>query len=1047
MHNELSNTDSILLDAHKGDDPKVQGLPKVRIPDKDTLLQYHSQQDIPGVHSLLTATSSPIISDSFDNSCDLDFASDEPFPPGFDRGRFPVQRRRRANKYYNPGRPPVTSSGHVPTKSAVSNNREFGRAIANSVETTTHNARNQSGQFTRSDNFVESIPSQDILKNELAKRINSDQTMKQLIQIIGSGKMSPSQLEVFEKYINNVGSSMPALMNQPTIMMDMLQNRGHQSSLHPEPGQLEALRETANSMIIPLRRDLSLVFRPLGTALDPHLEHVVAMLSTSDSSANPRSHNQNRYHITDEDQEILAKDQVILKDTDTTRSKFVTIETRVIDPAYRPQRTTPSLLRQRELGFSRRRDIDELRLRNTELIEPWRYWKGASGDIVAATWSPDSTTYAVGAAAHTNPEDLQYNRPCNLLLGELATNVLTELPDHRVDRPKPETIPHGPNATQAVYEACDPMLYKTVTSVAFSSTGNRMYTASHDQTVKVWDVPRKRCIATLAHDAWVTSLEASAQRPGLFATGSKCIQDSIRIYYSQASENENSLCRTQFSSSRAKMRPRRQIHPECLRWGPTAFNNHLLLAGFHQESDDGERSPGEGQLVLWDANTFQTVKVSPSSQSVYAAAWHPIQPFFATGGTPGSVITDKYNTKSVVRTWDVRSSGHSTMEYECSALDMQDITFSPSNSNIVTAGCTDGTSFVWDFRRPDQPIHRLRHGRPIVGWDLGEEFDTGVMMSLWGLGGALFYTGSSDGMIKAWDIRRHPQDVLIRNVAQFGAGIQSGAFSPDGTNLLVGDAEGGVHVLSSAPCGPRTESYNRGSNCKEESITLVRDPNGSERRLVADDNIGAEGVAAASKLIRSGQLQYDTELGVGKGPNYHGPYATCLRETPKQENKRGRILPEADKYQPYSRQGVRREEICIARRGLLDGRRNLILQERNKQRPEENKKTARVLERLRENLLLRAASEADTSRSSSASRAPNLGSIPSVSQASSVGRLSAMRRSESSKASDLDSTYSFSDSDIPESEMVEENHWWPRLGEDEIELARQGKRPAHNELY
>lgn len=69
------------------------------------------------------------------------------------------------------------------------------------------------------------------------------------------------------------------------------------------------------------------------------------------------------------------------------------------------------------------------------------------------------------------------------------------------------------------------------------------------------------------------------------------------------------------------------------------------------------------------------------------------------------------------------------MEYECSAVDMQDVTFSPMDPNIITAGCTDGASYVWDFRRPDYPLHRLQHGKSLVELDHTrdrEEADTGL---------------------------------------------------------------------------------------------------------------------------------------------------------------------------------------------------------------------------------------------------------------------------------------------------------------------------------
>ncbi len=1046
----------------------------------DDSQRHHSLQSTSNTQSPFTGNTLPVNPNRLDPS----FVSDEPFPAGFDRGRYPAQRRRRGNKFYTPERPPTISTVFL-TEAESRVDRTTRQAMGKSGVTNKHSVRDNSA-FRPSNNILDPTPShsQDLLKQESAKRLNSDQALKELTQAVASGKATPSQLEAFRKYVADVDAivhqqAMPSVfMNQDIVMEDELHesqsatgfsfdSESSRNERHWRTSQrdgLKILRTWASrygnaglpqgqsvypsSLVTPEERKVSPVPRTLATAGDHGLERLVAVFITNDS-ATPRPYNKEvRYSITSEDQERLVEDPDFVKHVNVTGSKLVRIETKVVDPTYRPQRSISSLLRYRELGSGGRgRNIDELRLRNAETIETWRYWKGASGDIVAAAWAPDSTTYAVGAAAHTNAEDLQYNRPCNLLLGELTSNILTELPDHRVDRPKPETISTGPNASQAVYDACDPNVYQTVTSIAFAPSGNRMYTASHDRTVKIWDIPQKRCLATLQHNAWVTSIEVCTRRAGLFATASKSIQDSIHIYYSQTSDD--SLCRTQFSSSRALMRPLRQIYPECLRWGPTPQTSHLLLAGFQQWSDDGEDGLGEGQLLLWDANAFKTIKVSPSSQSVYAAAWHPTQPFFATGGAPGNNVTDKWTTKSVVRTWDVRTSKHYTMEYECSAMDMQDITFSPSDSNIVTAGCTDGTSFVWDFRRPDQPLHRLRHGRPIVGWDHGEEVDTGVMMSLWGLGGTLFYTGSSDGKVKAWDIRRHPQDVLVRNVAQFGAGIQSGAFSPDGTNLLVGDADGGVHILSSAPCGPRTKLYDRGSHCKEEPIPLVRAPDGSGRRLNQDnDNPGTEGREAADELIRSGRLEYHPDLGVGKGPNYSGPYAIHHRKEPKALNKRGPLKPEHDKDQPFSRHGERRDEIVDGRRAWLEARKQTILRERNKSKLQDDKETAHVIGRLREQLMQRAASEASTSRSSSIARPPNVSGTPSGSQPSRLFRPgSGVRQSTSSKASDLDSIYCYSDTDVTESEMVEENFWWDRLGEDEIKMAREGKRPVDQELY
>ena len=981
---------------------------------------------------------------------------ESPFGPNFDRGRYPALRRRRGNKYYTPARTPNTKKSHPmpsndhshsqpvtgfftdPTLTALDSNQRRNnwgvsngkdqvrllKTLANqptiprlnetqALTTATENKRAPTNQKTALDLLasIEEPTDTRPVPRESASYGDVSKAQREA-QIEGRGGLIDEEVtpaagrglvfsQLAKSRINTATNQSAQQVLRPRLLEDSDPPENLRPILRPEPA----------------------------TALDPCLEHVVAV-SLTDPSSRPSKDGQ-RYSITPVNRKQLVAEQSIVTHVDFAAKvgtpKFVRVETKVIDPVRRPGRYISSLLRNRELGLSSRGrhagTVGELRQLKSEMIEPWKHWKGASGDVVAVAWSPDSNVYAFGAAAHTNVEDIQYNRPCNLLMGNLTSNQIRELPDHRVDRPKPETIPNGPNATQAVYDACDPKVYETVTSIAFLPTGDRMLTASHDCTVKIWDIAagKHQCLSTLQHEAWVTSVEISEHRPGLFATASKCVKDAVRIYYEPS-------CYVDHSASRAEARPDWKIYPECLRWGPSPYNCHLLLAGFQQWEQQSDVLSGGGQLCLWDACAFESIKVTPSSQSIYAAAWHPTEPFFATGGAPGNQIADKINTKTVVRAWDVRRPKRCQVEYECPAIDMQDITFSPLNPNVVTAGCTDGISYVWDQRWPDQPLHHLKHGKPLVDLDHTrerEEADTGVMLSLWGPGGSLFYTGASDGMIKAWDVRRHPNDVLISNVANVDVSIQSGAFSPDGNNLLVGDAEGGIHVLSSAPCGPR-------SNVKSTDayIDLVRAPDGSGLKLDQnDDNPGTEGIEAAKSLVESGQLEYHRELGVGQGLNYQGPYATYARKETVEPGI-GRLRKKFEKKQPISKRGEKRWGIAIPMTSLLYERSETLNRERVGHKmafdgPNEHETLAiqrsEVEETLTSPFFLTAEAALAVGRPSSTSL---VGSLAGESVGTTVAN------DDDNEIVDYNS--------ISESEMVEENYWWVRLGEKEIDQARAG---------
>lgn len=613
--------------------------------------------------------------------------------------------------------------------------------------------------------------------------------------------------------------------------------------------------------------------------------------------------------------------------TTTATPSIVRVEKGIREPDVDPNISL--LLRHRELGFETkgRRTQQEIRYSVIENVTPVRCWKGASGDIVAAAWSPDSQTYAVGATATANAEDLQYNRPNNFLYGDIIHNTLCELPDHRVPRPRPDTIASGPNSTDAVYDACDPMVYRSVTAIQFSPQGGELYSASHDGTVKVWDIEQGKqvCTETLVHNGHVAALEASARLPRTFATASHTVENPIRVYSHDGSDYSHNYI--SLESYRSRLKPQHEIYPECLRWGLTPFTEHLLLVGFTRWGDLPDYDPArEGDLCLWDVSTGEKLKATPSAQNIYTAAFHPFLDAFSTGGAPGLRLTHQYTTRSVVRTWDRRNgSSRSMFEYECPALDMQDLVFHPRDPNVLAVGCTDGSIYVWDARNPDHVLHHFEHGEPIADWDhkygappmSREQGDAGVNMTLWGVGKHRLYTGATDGVVKCWDTSRAPEDAFIRDVAQLQAGISCGSFSPDYVSLLVGDSSGGVHVLSSDPGGAGAQQV--GPKVGPQAIQYHPAVRNESPPAVTLPGLGP-GQLAARELIETGQVVMDFEFGVGQGPAYAGPYAAYAREDGAPGT--ARLHQDIEKQQPVSSKGRVRENAAARNiRNTIAGRR------------------------------------------------------------------------------------------------------------------------------
>ncbi|OJD11120.1 hypothetical protein AJ78_08044 [Emergomyces pasteurianus Ep9510] len=531
-------------------------------------------------------------------------------------------------------------------------------------------------------------------------------------------------------------------------------------------------------------------------------------------------------------------------------------------------RMRPSaLLRQRELGervYRRKTPINH-KLQMGKRLELWRRWKGASNDVMVLAWSPDGTRFAAGAAAQSDEHNMIYNRNNNLLLGDLTCNSLKELPDHRVPRPSPNNV-------------TDPNLYMTVSAVQWC--GDTLYTASYDNTVKIWDVSTHagaKCLETLRHDGRVMVMAVSNSGP--IATGCDSAPH-IKLWTKSAGQHYTP---TDLTCNRMK---NVAMIPSSLAWGPASAGN-LLVAGLAAREDENFR---HGHLSVWQMgqSTISPLTVSPNSQNVFDVAWHPTAPIFATGSTvefASSTMGRTKSTRSLVRVYDPfrpKATWAAHITYECPALDINDVTFCPADSNYITASCTDGVTYVWDYRNPGRILHRLSHGPPISEQDSNvcrEQHDTGVRLALWKNNCIdQFYTGGSDGVLKKWNILRAPEDVLVENTAHFDQGIMSGAFSPDFTNLLIGDSCGSIHVVSSAP-------FSRGDT------NMAYEPANEERVSEDEDKLG---IKTAEELLLSGKLSRHPVFGVGQGPHYDGPYAAWAREigTPKEALRYTPLLPE-----------------------------------------------------------------------------------------------------------------------------------------------------------
>jgi WD40 repeat protein len=223
---------------------------------------------------------------------------------------------------------------------------------------------------------------------------------------------------------------------------------------------------------------------------------------------------------------------------------------------------------------------------------------------------------------------------------------------------------------------------------------------------------------------------------------------------------------------------------------------NYLLAGFASNLGGRDRW---GKLCLWDVNAEKEVLTFLSSGPYADVTWSPNGRIIGAAFTGRPPSNHKNpGTQSYIRIFN-RFDRKKINEADCRAIDINDVTFCPYNDNIIAAGATDGKVYVWDRRNfTSNCLHVLEHDEPLAELSPGarrEVEDTGVRFCGWNESRTGLVTGSSDGVVKVWDVFRSTEDAYTRDLVSLRSAVMSGAYSPDFSRFVVGEAKGSITVL------------------------------------------------------------------------------------------------------------------------------------------------------------------------------------------------------------------------------------------------------------
>ncbi|CZT48865.1 uncharacterized protein RSE6_09627 [Rhynchosporium secalis] len=533
-------------------------------------------------------------------------------------------------------------------------------------------------------------------------------------------------------------------------------------------------------------------------------------------------------------------------------------------------------------------------------------WTDCSGDISSISWTgPDS--FICGALAHSDAHNMQYNKPGNLLVGSTSLDVVKSYPDHRVIRPlvANEGDKENANALESMRTTQSPWMYESVVSTAHCEANGFSFTASFDKTVKVWSISEAgsgmNLRGTWQHHEKVNFVTASSHHDRV-ATACATNGFAVRVY----TLNQDAISLSPYQqycgdksdegADEMGMHTEWSYQPATMQWGKSAGVKDFLLVGYSPRSITGndnnvpELKRNTGEIALWNTSSGEQIFLtSPKTQNVFEVIWHPSQPIFLAATSPHGPC-DPVTTKTQIRIFHQQENGHfkNMKNLDCPAIDINELTIK-ANSTIecfVTASCTDGFTYVWDTGRGDQPTHALQHGEtldnpdPDLPLDVG---DSGIKFAAWGRSLERFYTGGSDGVVKAWNLKASRGNVFIRNVLTISGGISTGIFNADCSKLLIGDATGKIYLLSiddsdikedSKPPGPvRSQALIVGSQLsrgirRPKLVVPHCEPSPPSGYII--EEVEKSGVEISRELISSAQLLRIPQHRnlVFQGPNY-----------------------------------------------------------------------------------------------------------------------------------------------------------------------------------
>lgn len=287
-----------------------------------------------------------------------------------------------------------------------------------------------------------------------------------------------------------------------------------------------------------------------------------------------------------------------------------------------------------------------------------------------------------------------------------------------------------------------------IVDVAVSPDGARIATASHDTSVKIWDVLTGQELFTLTDHGQAVNTVAFSPDGSRIATAGD--DGFIIIWNGETGARIGTM---------------------------NGENGRVFGLAFNQDGTQLAAANEDNTVRVWDvAQRRSAFRLTGHAASLTGVAYSPDGRRFATVGRDGRVIVrDAGNGASL---YSIEPEiGSDTQPVALNAL-----AFSPDGRRLVTAG-NNGKARVWDFETAELLFTLSGHASAL--------FDVAFSDN-----GRLLATTSGDGTAKVWDAG---SGQALYTLYGHSGGVNAIAFTPNSQAVVTGSQDNTARVWSSTP--------------------------------------------------------------------------------------------------------------------------------------------------------------------------------------------------------------------------------------------------------